>query len=65
MPENYDAWELWMYSSTQLRTSFSGVIGLDYNAVFKVAKCLGITVTPGILRKLGILEKLLREKVNT
>ncbi|WP_416333399.1 DUF1799 domain-containing protein [Allisonella histaminiformans] len=58
-------WELWTYSSTQLRTSFSGIIGIDYNAVFHIAECLGITITPGVLRKISILEKVLREKVNS
>lgn len=40
-----------------------GVIGLDYNAVWRVADVLGVEMTPEILRKLRAVEsQLMREK---
>jgi hypothetical protein len=36
------AWELWVASSTQLRTSFGGVIGLDYTAAEIAARAKGL-----------------------
>ena len=34
----------------------AGRVGLDYNAVFKVAETLAIEITPGLIRKLQALE---------
>ena len=64
MEENLDAWELALACQTQLRTSFGGLVGLDYNAVFHVADVLGIEVTPGTLRKLRALERELLKRGN-
>lgn len=63
MPENDLALELVLASQTQLRTTMGGVIGLDYNAVWRVADVLGVEMTPEILRKLRAVEsQLMREK---
>jgi len=42
--------------ATQWRVSMAGRVGLDYNAVFKVAEALAIEITPGLIRKLQALE---------
>lgn len=65
MAENRIAWHLWRHVQTQLRTTFSGVVGLDYTAVFLVARVLGITMDEAILTKLHALEAILIEEVNT
>lgn len=54
--ENLEAWTLWRAVSTQWRTSLSGAIGLDYNAVLRVAEVLGIEMGQGLLGKLQALE---------
>lgn len=63
MPENGAAYELWCAVSSQLRTDFGQVVGVDYNAVYQVAETLGIDITPAMLTKLRALEGVLREEV--
>lgn len=56
MPENEDIWELWALSCTQWRATGFSVIGLDYNAVFKLAETYEIELTPAEFNKLRCLE---------
>jgi hypothetical protein len=63
MPENKDAWELWCACSTQVRVTFGGAIGIDYNAMFQVARALGIEITPGMLKKVSAMEAEMRKEV--
>jgi len=39
-------------------------VGIDYNAMFKVADLLGIDMIPAVLAKVQALEEVLRKKVN-
>ena len=39
----------------------AGRVGLDYNAVFKIAEILGIDVIPGLIKKMQILEQMTLE----
>jgi hypothetical protein len=41
---------------TQWRSGFSGVIGLDYTAVYRVADSLGIDMDTTLLHKIAALE---------
>lgn len=42
---------------TQWRVSEFGPIGLDYPAVFQIAKTLNIDINPAMLRKLHVVEQ--------
>ena len=53
---NEEAFELWLICLTQWRVGMMGAVGLDYVAVFEVAKCLGIEVDQAMLRKIQCLE---------
>ncbi|MBQ7418165.1 MAG: DUF1799 domain-containing protein [Acidaminococcaceae bacterium] len=65
MPENREVWQLWSYCNGQVRTAGLGsVVGIDYNAMFKVADLLGIDMIPAVLAKVQALEEVLRKKVN-
>lgn len=55
-PENRDAWRLWNAACTQWRTSFGGVVGIDYTAVFYIAQAMDIEITPALMEKLKRLE---------
>ena len=63
-PENRESWELWNVAKTQWRTGVMGAggmigpcpVGLDYVAVYQVAKTLNIDITPGLLYCLQALE---------
>ena len=46
-----------MASLTQLRTSFGGVIGLDYGAVKIVADSLKITLDENTLKAIAVCEQ--------
>ena len=63
MPENEEANLLWHYCRRQLRMSFSGPVGIDFNAVFSVAEVLGLDMSPALLTKLRILENVMIEEV--
>jgi len=56
LPENEDAWELWLNVLTQWRTGTKGVIGLDYNAAALISKTLEIPFDKVVFRKLRLLE---------
>lgn len=57
MPENEDAWELWLAVHTQWRMGGMGPCGLDYPAVVQVAGLLGIEMSTPLLRKIQCLER--------
>ncbi len=56
MPENEEAWELWLEVRTQWRTAGFGVIGLDYTAVYREAERLEIDLSPCMMKKIKALE---------
>lgn len=64
MEENESIWELWQAVRSQWRIGiigFEGFIypqpmGLDYNAVYAVARTLLFDITPAALKKLQALE---------
>lgn len=56
MPENFEAWTLWLAVQTQWRVSFGGLLGLDYPAMFQMAEFMGIEMSPGALAKIKALE---------
>jgi hypothetical protein len=62
LEENEDAWDLWSMSGTQWRTGGMGLVGLDYNAVWKVAETIEIEMSVTILRKLRALEHAMIER---
>jgi hypothetical protein len=64
MGENQEAWYLWKHMQTQLRTSFAGVVGLDYTAMRKVAEVLGIALDLAMLHKIQALEGLLLKEAS-
>lgn len=45
--------------------AFGGAIGLDYTAIFEVARVMMITVTPSVFNKIRHLEHLQLEKMNS
>lgn len=47
---------MWCCCRTQLRCSFGGVIGLDYNALYLVARTLEIEVDAWVLMMIRSLE---------
>ena len=55
---------LWRHTQTQLRTSFVGVVGLDYTAMRQVAEVLGIALDLAMLHKIQALEGLLLKEEN-
>lgn len=57
MPENEEAWELWVAVHTQWRAGPAGVIGLDYPAVYQEAALMGIDLSPGLRSKIKALER--------
>ena len=64
MDGNREAWMLWRHTQTQLRTSFVGVVGLDYTAMRQVAEVLGIALDLAMLHKIQALEGLLLKEAN-
>lgn len=64
MDENQEAWMLWRHVQTQLRTSFAGVVGVDYVAVRQVAEVLGIALDLAMLHKVQTLEGVMLQGVN-
>jgi hypothetical protein len=62
LDENDDAWQLWTRSATQWRVSFSGLVGLDYPAVFAVAATMGLVMDGKLLDKMQLLEHLTLNK---
>ena len=64
MDENQEAWMLWRHVQKQVRTSFGGVVGLDYCAVQQVAEILGIDLDLAMLHKVQTLECVMLQEVN-
>ncbi len=59
LPENVEVYRLWKFCNSQLLTSFGAVIGIDYNAMYKVAGTLCMEITPAILSKIRALEEVM------
>jgi hypothetical protein len=55
--ECVDAWDLFQAGNTQWRTSFGGVVGLDYCAFFHISETLGIEITEDTLKYLKMIER--------
>lgn len=53
---NAEAIELFSSLQTQWRSNGFGVVGLDYNALYLVAKTHRIKITPKFLSKIQVLE---------
>ncbi|MFC2336273.1 MAG: DUF1799 domain-containing protein [Selenomonas noxia] len=64
MDGNRETWMLWRHTQTQLRTSFVGVVGLDYTAMRQVAEVMGIALDLAMLHKIQALEGLLLKEAN-
>ena len=64
MGENRETWYLWRHTQTQLRTSFAGVVGLDYTALRQVAEVLGIDLDLAMLHKVQTLEGVMLQEVS-
>ena len=64
MDENTEAWTLWRHIQTQVRTSFAGVVGIDYVAVRQVAEVIGIDLDLAMLHKIQTLEGVMLQEVN-
>ncbi|WP_313994091.1 DUF1799 domain-containing protein [uncultured Selenomonas sp.] len=64
MDENMEAWALWRHIQTQMRTSFEGVVGIDYVAVRQVAEVLGIDLDLAMLHKVQTLEGVMLQEVS-
>lgn len=64
MPGNAEAWTLWDFVSTQWRAGGFGVIGLDYGAVRRMARDLGIAWSIGMIRKMRALERTCLERAS-
>jgi hypothetical protein len=52
----FQIWQIWCSTHTQLRTSFGGVVGLDYTAVLSIAKIFEWEITFYEMEGLQILE---------
>ena len=66
MPINYSAYRLWQRCQTQWQWSggmVSIITGLNYSAVFALAKKLDIYISPGMLLKIQALEAYTIEKI--
>ena len=55
---------LWRHTQTQFRTSFAGVVGLDYGALRQVAEVLGIELDLAMLHKIQALESVLLKEAS-
>ena len=64
MDENQEAWALWRHIQTQVRTSFAGVVGIDYVAAREVAEVLGIDLDLAMLHKVQTLESVMLQEVS-
>jgi hypothetical protein len=56
LPENLDAWDLWLSVQTQWRASGFGIIGLDYLALQQEADRLEIDLSICTMAKIRALE---------
>ena len=55
--DHEQAYRLFTSCLTQVRTSFGGVVGLDYNAVWLVSGALGVEMDEWMLNALQSLER--------
>lgn len=63
MPANEAVWELLMLAHRQWRCGAFGPIGLDYGAIFEMARALGIPIDRLLLEKISLYEEeILRER---
>jgi len=62
MSGNYDIMELWKFAGSQWISSGLGVIGVNYPAVFDIARILGIEVDENLLFKIKCLEEVTLER---
>lgn len=56
MGNNKPVWFLWTKINTQWRSNGFGVIGLDFPAVFEIAKIYDIEINRSVFEKLKVLE---------
>ena len=61
MPENEDAWELWLEVATQWRSTGFSILGLDYTSLYRETERLEIPLTTRTMRKIKALEALCLE----
>jgi hypothetical protein len=47
---------VWRYANTQWRVSSMGPVGIDYQAVFKIAETFGVDVDETFIRRLKAIE---------
>ncbi len=64
LPENNDAWELWMAVHSQWRGAGMGVIGIDHHAVRAAAAELEIEMSPCMWGKINTLEQIGLKQLN-
>jgi ribosomal protein L37AE/L43A len=57
MPENREALNIWLCTTTCWDATAFGVIGYKYERAFEIAERLGYDITPSIIRKMQALEK--------
>jgi len=57
LPANEAVWELLMLAHRQWRCGAFGPIGLDYGALFEMARALGIPIDRALLEKLSLYEE--------
>jgi hypothetical protein len=62
MPENEDAWELWLEVATQWRSTGFSILGLDYASLYRETERLQIAPTTRTIRKIKALEALCLEE---
>jgi len=56
MEENQDAWDLWVEIRTQWRGAGIGIIGLDYNVIYREAERMEIELSACTMKKIKALE---------
>ncbi len=56
-PENQTAVEMFLRVSTQWRTAFSGVVGLDYNVLFQLFGLYAIVDQKQLFEDLRVMER--------
>ena len=61
LPETIEALELWRAVQTQWRVGM-GPMGLDYNALIKIADLMEIDLTPRMMGKIRALERYFLDK---
>lgn len=57
LPENEEAFDLWMEVRTQFRGAGFSIIGLDYQAVRDEAEDMGLSFSGSLKRKIKALER--------